>query len=110
MCRECRPIRSAVFARSSKAAIDGASTWQTLRGIVLPLVWPVLLASAILVTILSMTEVGATVLLFEHDRRSLGRPAQVAAHQLGGFGELGLSRPCEHEHGVQRPAITAMVT
>ena len=45
------------------AAIDGASPGQTLRSVVLPLAWPVLLAAGLLVAVLSLTEVAATVLL-----------------------------------------------
>ncbi|MDQ3439897.1 MAG: hypothetical protein M3478_06055, partial [Planctomycetota bacterium] len=45
------------------AAVDGASATQTAAQVVWPLAWPVLGASAVLVAILSLTEVPATVLL-----------------------------------------------
>ncbi|MGA2499226.1 MAG: ABC transporter permease subunit, partial [Tepidisphaeraceae bacterium] len=45
------------------AAVDGAGTWQTMRRVVWPLAWPVLLGSAVLVMILTMTEVSAAVLV-----------------------------------------------
>ncbi|MFI5381642.1 MAG: hypothetical protein ACHRHE_20280 [Tepidisphaerales bacterium] len=45
------------------AAVDGAGTWQSMRRLVWPLAWPVLLGSAVLVMILTMTEVSAAVLV-----------------------------------------------
>ncbi len=45
------------------AAVDGASGGQTAGRIVLPLAWPVLIAAAVCVMTLSITEVPATVLL-----------------------------------------------
>lgn len=45
------------------AAVDGASDWQTARFVIWPLAWPVLGAAAMFVTILSMSEVPATVLI-----------------------------------------------
>ena len=45
------------------ASLDGASTFQTATRVIWPLVWPILLASSVLVAILSLTEVGATVLI-----------------------------------------------
>jgi len=45
------------------AAIDGADASTTARHVVLPLVWPTLLAAGVFVMILSLTEVPATVLL-----------------------------------------------
>jgi len=45
------------------AALDGAGPWRVAVHIVVPLAWPILLASAVLVMILSITEVPATVLL-----------------------------------------------
>jgi ABC-type Fe3+ transport system permease subunit/DNA-binding beta-propeller fold protein YncE len=54
-----RPVREL----RDLAAVDGAGPGRTVVSVVWPIVWPVLLASALLVMILSMTEVGATVLL-----------------------------------------------
>jgi ABC-type Fe3+ transport system permease subunit/sugar lactone lactonase YvrE len=45
------------------AALDGATPWQTVRHVVAPLAWPVLLAAGVCVTILSLSEVAATVLI-----------------------------------------------
>jgi ABC-type Fe3+ transport system permease subunit len=45
------------------AAVDGASLGQMLMRIVWPLAWPVLVAGAVLVLILSITEVSTAVLL-----------------------------------------------
>jgi DNA-binding beta-propeller fold protein YncE len=45
------------------AAIDGAGPWRTSASAIWPLIWPMLAAAAVLVVILSITEVGATVLL-----------------------------------------------
>jgi len=45
------------------AAVDGASRWRTAIHVILPIAWPILLAGAVLVMVLSMTEVSATVLL-----------------------------------------------
>ncbi|HEX2971750.1 MAG TPA: hypothetical protein VHP11_05425, partial [Tepidisphaeraceae bacterium] len=45
------------------SAMDGAGPWQTARHVIWPLVWPILLAGAVLVLLMSMTEVPATVLL-----------------------------------------------
>jgi DNA-binding beta-propeller fold protein YncE/ABC-type Fe3+ transport system permease subunit len=44
-------------------AIDGATSAQAARYVIWPLAWPVLVASAVLVGVLSLTEVPATVLL-----------------------------------------------
>lgn len=44
-------------------ALDGASPAQAARHVVWPLAWPVLLASALLVGVLALTEVPATVLI-----------------------------------------------
>ena len=46
------------------ASIDGASKWRTAISVIWPLGWPSLLAGALMVGALSMTEVPATVLLF----------------------------------------------
>lgn len=46
------------------ASIDGASTFRAALQIIWPLAWPTLLAGALLVGALSLTEVPATVLLF----------------------------------------------
>lgn len=45
------------------AAVDGAGSRQVATDIVLPIAWPILLASAVCVMTLAMTEVPATVLL-----------------------------------------------
>jgi ABC-type Fe3+ transport system permease subunit/DNA-binding beta-propeller fold protein YncE len=45
------------------AATDGADPLTATAHVVWPIVWPILVASAVLVVILSMTEVSATVLL-----------------------------------------------
>ncbi|HEV8379120.1 MAG TPA: SMP-30/gluconolactonase/LRE family protein [Tepidisphaeraceae bacterium] len=45
------------------AAIDGAGPWRTAVSVVWPLLWPMLAAASVLVVILSITEVGASVLL-----------------------------------------------
>ena len=41
------------------ARVDGASPWQELRHVVLPLAWPVVLFAALAVTVLSLGELGA---------------------------------------------------
>jgi len=45
------------------ASIDGGSAWRTSLGVVWPLAWPTLVAGALLVGALSLTEVPATVLI-----------------------------------------------
>jgi len=45
------------------AAVDGAGPWRTAMSVVWPLLWPMLAAASVLVVILSITEVGASVLL-----------------------------------------------
>ena len=45
------------------AALDGATPAQAARHVIWPLAWPVLVASALLVGVLSLTEVPATVLI-----------------------------------------------
>jgi DNA-binding beta-propeller fold protein YncE/ABC-type Fe3+ transport system permease subunit len=47
----------------SMAATDGANPLHSTAHVVWPIAWPVLVASAVLVVILSLTEVSATVLL-----------------------------------------------
>ena len=54
--RPWRPLREV-------AAVDGAGDVQTAWGVVLPLAWPLLGAAAVLVAVLSLTEVPATVLI-----------------------------------------------
>jgi ABC-type Fe3+ transport system permease subunit/sugar lactone lactonase YvrE len=44
-------------------ALDGATSGQAARHVLWPLAWPVLVASAVLVGVLSLTEVPATVLI-----------------------------------------------
>lgn len=46
----------------AQASIDGASPQAALWHVVLPLAWPVMAASALLILVLSLTEVPATVL------------------------------------------------
>ncbi|MGE5611910.1 MAG: 6-bladed beta-propeller, partial [Bacillota bacterium] len=45
------------------SAMDGAGPGQTARHVIWPLAWPILAAAAVLVLLMSMTEVPATVLL-----------------------------------------------
>jgi DNA-binding beta-propeller fold protein YncE len=45
------------------AAVDGANAWQTTRYVIWPLAWPILGAAAMFITILSLSEVPATVLI-----------------------------------------------
>lgn len=45
------------------AATDGAGRWATWRFVILPLAWPILLGSILLLFTLSLTEVPATTLL-----------------------------------------------
>jgi len=45
------------------AAVDGAQPWQTARYVILPLSWPIVLAVALMIGALSLTEVPATVLI-----------------------------------------------
>lgn len=45
------------------AATDGADRWTTFRHVIAPLAWPLLLAGAVLMFTLSLTEVPATTLL-----------------------------------------------
>jgi DNA-binding beta-propeller fold protein YncE/ABC-type glycerol-3-phosphate transport system permease component len=54
--RPWRPLRDL-------AAVDGADELRTAAHVVWPLAWPLLAASAVLVTVLSLTEVPATVLI-----------------------------------------------
>jgi DNA-binding beta-propeller fold protein YncE len=54
--RPCRALRDL-------AAVDGATELRTALHVVWPLAWPLLLASALLVGALSLTEVPATVLI-----------------------------------------------
>lgn len=46
------------------AAIDGANAWQTARWVIWPLAWPIMGAAAMFVSILSLSEVPATVLIY----------------------------------------------
>jgi ABC-type Fe3+ transport system permease subunit len=46
------------------ASLDGAGTFRTALSVVWPLAWPILIAGALLVGALSLTEVPATVILF----------------------------------------------
>ncbi len=45
------------------ASVDGAGPWRAAMSVVWPLIWPMLAAAGVLVVILSITEVGASVLL-----------------------------------------------
>jgi DNA-binding beta-propeller fold protein YncE/ABC-type spermidine/putrescine transport system permease subunit II len=54
-----RPLREL----RDTAALDGATPWQATKRVILPLFWPILLSSAVLVAVLCLTEVGATVLI-----------------------------------------------
>lgn len=53
------------------ASVDGAGPFRTALGVVWPLAWPTLLAGALLVGALSMTEVPATVLIFPQNPQVL---------------------------------------
>jgi ABC-type Fe3+ transport system permease subunit len=46
------------------ASLDGAGTFRTACSVIWPLAWPILIAGALLVGALSLTEVPATVILF----------------------------------------------
>jgi ABC-type Fe3+ transport system permease subunit/sugar lactone lactonase YvrE len=54
-----RPLREL----RDTASLDGATPWQATKRVILPLFWPILASSAVLVAILCLTEVGATVLI-----------------------------------------------
>ena len=54
--RPWRPLREV-------AAVDGATDWRAALHVVGPLAWPLLAAAAVLVAVLSLTEVPATVLI-----------------------------------------------
>ena len=45
------------------AAVDGANPWRTARGVIGPLIWPLVAVAALLAMILSITEVPATAVL-----------------------------------------------
>lgn len=45
------------------AATDGATAWQTILRVILPIAWPLVLAGIVMVGVLSLTEVPATALL-----------------------------------------------
>lgn len=64
------------------AAIDGATAGQTAVRIVLPLAWPVLIASAVCVMTLSITEVPATVLLSPQKPQMLTPEMMTWVHTL----------------------------
>jgi ABC-type Fe3+ transport system permease subunit len=63
------------------AALDGAGKLRTAVSIVWPLAWPVLLAGALLVGALSLTEVPATVLLFPEHPQVLTPRLMTWLHQ-----------------------------
>jgi ABC-type Fe3+ transport system permease subunit/DNA-binding beta-propeller fold protein YncE len=49
-----------------QAALDGAGPWRVALAVVGPIAWPLLAAAALIVGVLSLTEVPATVLLAPH--------------------------------------------
>lgn len=53
------------------AALDGATAMGAARGVIWPLAWPTLLAAALMVGALSLTEVPATVLLMPQNPQVL---------------------------------------
>ena len=63
------------------AAIDGASKWRTALAVIWPLGWPSLIAGALMVGALSMTEVPATVLLFPQHPQVLTPTLMTWVHQ-----------------------------
>jgi ABC-type Fe3+ transport system permease subunit len=63
------------------AAIDGAGAFRTAVSVVWPLSWPTLVAGALLVGALSMTEVPATVLLFPVNPQVLTPRLMTWLHQ-----------------------------
>jgi ABC-type Fe3+ transport system permease subunit len=63
------------------ASLDGAGPFRTAVYVVWPLVWPVLLAGALLVGALSLTEVPATVLLFPEHPQVLTPRLMTWLHQ-----------------------------
>jgi ABC-type Fe3+ transport system permease subunit len=64
------------------AAVDGAGAFRTAMSVVWPLSWPTLVAGALLVGALSMTEVPATVLLFPVNPQVLTPRLMTWLHQL----------------------------
>ena len=63
------------------AALDGAGPFRTAISVVWPLAWPTLLAGALLVGALSLTEVPATVLLFPEHPQVLTPRLMTWLHQ-----------------------------
>jgi ABC-type Fe3+ transport system permease subunit len=63
------------------AALDGAGPLRTAASVVWPIAWPVLLAGALLVGALSLTEVPATVLLFPEHPQVLTPRLMTWLHQ-----------------------------
>ncbi len=63
------------------ASLDGAGAFRTAVSVVWPLAWPTLVAGALLVGALSMTEVPATVLLFPNRPQVLTPTLMTWLHQ-----------------------------
>jgi ABC-type Fe3+ transport system permease subunit len=63
------------------ASLDGAGAFRTAFSVVWPLAWPILLAGALLVGALSLTEVPATVLLFPEHPQVLTPRLMTWLHQ-----------------------------
>jgi multiple sugar transport system permease protein len=70
-------VRDVPIEIEEAAAIDGASTWQTLRRVVLPLVAPGLVATAIFSSILAWNEF-LYALLFVHSPALFTLPIHIA--------------------------------
>jgi len=70
-------VRDVPIEIEEAAAIDGASTWQTIRSIVLPLVAPGLVATAIFSSILGWNEF-LYALLFVHSPALFTLPIHIA--------------------------------
>ncbi len=63
------------------ASLDGAGRFRTAVSVIWPLAWPVLVAGALLVGALSLTEVPATVLLFPEHPQVLTPRLMTWLHQ-----------------------------
>jgi hypothetical protein len=118
-----RPVREL-------AALDGATPAQAARYVVWPLAWPVLVASALLVGVLSLTEVPATVLisplqpqplvpmlmgwvhmlpLRRHDRGLAAADGDGAAAVAGAAGLIGLGLRMARWGSGARPAPAIVI-
>ena len=64
------------------AAVDGASTWQTLVGVLLPIGWPILASAAACTALLAMTEVPANLILANQNPPMLTPMLMTWVHML----------------------------